>query len=167
MSTAALATELVDRYSPDIEVPPPAVLDQVRRNAALRASMLQEFGAASPEAVAEAIGSRSKRPRSVVDNWVRADRVVAVGWHGQTLVPGFQLLADGRPDPLLVPVLAALREYGADAWERALWWTVPAPQLDGRRPVDLLLAARGADAATRDDAGKELVAAAHRRRDWF
>lgn len=165
MSLAAFAHDLVDRYAPDVDVPPPAVLDQVRRNAKLRASLLQEFGAVSAEELAELVGSRAVRRRTVVDNWVRADRVVAVGWRGQTLVPGFQLLPDGHPDPLLQPVLRTLRDYGAEPWERALWWTVPAPRLAGQRPVDLLLASR--TEGTGDETVTLLLGAAERPRDWF
>jgi hypothetical protein len=165
MSLAAFAHDLIDRYAPDVDVPPPAVLDQVRRNAQLRASLLQEFGAVSAEELADLVGSQAARRRTVVDNWVRADRVVAVGWRGRTLVPGFQLLPDGQPDPLLQPVLRVLREYGAEPWERALWWTLPAPRLDGQRPVDLLLRAR--EGAGRDEAVAALRQAAERKREWF
>ena len=35
---AAATVELIDRYSPDIEIPPPVVLEQARRNLALRAA---------------------------------------------------------------------------------------------------------------------------------
>lgn len=165
MNLAAFAHDLVDRYAPEVDVPPPAVLDQVRRNAQLRASLLQEFGAVTAEELADLVGSRARRRRTMVDNWVRADRVVAVGWRGQTLVPGFQLLPDAQPDPLLQPVLAALRAYGAEPWERALWWTMPAPRLSGRRPVDLLLDSRSL--ADRGEVREVLLQAAQRLREWF
>lgn len=165
MNLAAFAHDLVDRYAPDIDVPPPAVLDQVRRNAQLRVSLLQEFGAVTAEEVADLVGSRAARRRTVVDNWVRSDRVVAVGWRGETLVPGFQLLPDAQPDPLLQPVLASLRAYGAESWERALWWTLPAPRLSGRRPVDLLLESR--TASDRGEMSEVLLSAAQRTREWF
>lgn len=165
MSLAAFAHDLVDRYSPDVDVPPPAVLDQVRRNAQLRSSLLQEFGAVSADELAELVGSKAVRRRNVVDNWVRADRIVAVAWRGVTLVPGFQLLTDGSPDPVLQPALKLLREQGAQPWERALWWALPAPRLQGARPVDLLLASRSG--TERGQVQSRLVAAAERPRDWF
>jgi hypothetical protein len=165
MSLAAFAHDLVDRYAPDVDVPPPAVLDQVRRNAQLRASVLQEFGAVTAEELADLVGSRAVRRRTMVDNWVRADRVAAVGWRGQTLAPGFQLLTDGSPDPVLQPVLALLRKQGAQPWERALWWALPAPRLAGNRPVDVLLKSRSS--TDRGEAQEALVVAAQRPRDWF
>jgi hypothetical protein len=51
-----------------------------------------------------------------------------------------------------------------DDWEQALWFVVPCPVLDGRRPVDQLLALRQQPSTNSAD---ELVAAAERRRDWF
>lgn len=165
MSLGAFTHDLVDRYSPEVEVPPPAVLDQVRRNTQLRASLLQEFGAVTADELADLVDSRAARRRTVVDNWMRADRVVAVAWRGQTLVPGFQLLGDGRPDPILQPVLAVLRGYGAGPWERALWWLLPAPRLSGQRPVDQLLESRSS--GDRKEAAAALLAAAQRRRTWF
>ncbi len=164
VDVARATMELIDRYAPDIEVPPPVVLEQARRNLALRVSMLNEFGAVDAPELASLVGSAARNPASTVDNWRRADRVVTVRWKGRTLVPGFQLLATGRPDPALQSVLRVLRAYGMGDWERALWFVVPSPALDGDRPVDRLLGGRERPATER--AG-ELVAAAERRRDWF
>jgi hypothetical protein len=161
---AAATAELIDRYAPDIEIPPPVVLEQARRNLALRVRMLEEFGAVDPGELAALVGSTARNPASTVDNWRRADRIVTVRWRGRTLVPGFELLQSGQPDPLVRPVLQVLRSYGMSDWERALWFVVPSPALDGARPVDLLLAVRKQSAAV---GAAELVAAAERRRDWF
>lgn len=167
MSTVALTTELVDRYSPAIDIPPPAVLDQVRRNAQLRTSLLAEFGAIEAHELADLVGSRARNRMSVVDNWRRAGRVVVVPWKGKALVPGFQLLGDASPDPRLRPVLARLDAQGLGAWEQALWWTVPAPRLGGARPVDLLLRTRSAGPEVAEGLEDRLLEAAHRPRDWF
>jgi hypothetical protein len=161
---AAATVELIDRYAPDIEIPPPVVLEQARRNLALRVRMLEEFGAVEPGELAALVGSTARNPASTVDNWRRADRIVTVRWQGRTLVPGFELLASGQPDPLVRPVLQVLRSYDMSDWERALWFVVPSPALDGARPVDRLLAVRKEPTAAGTE---ELVAAAERRRDWF
>ena len=110
------------------------------------------------------VGSATRNPASTVDNWRRADRIVTVRWQGRTLVPGFQLLGSGQPDPVVRPVLQVLHSYGMSDWEQALWFVVPSPVLDGTRPVDRLLAVRKELTA---DGAAELVAAAERRRDWF
>jgi hypothetical protein len=165
MNDVAQATvELIDRYSPDIDVPPPVVLEQARRNLALRVRMLEEFGAVEPAELARLVGSAARNPASTADNWRRADRIVTVRWKGRTLVPGFQLLQSGKPDPTVARLLRVLRAYGMDDWEQALWFVVPCPVLDGRRPVDQLLALRQQPSTNSAD---ELVAAAERRRDWF
>lgn len=169
MTDAAVSMlEAIERYAPDIDVPPPAVLDQARRNLEFRVALLREFGAVDAATLAELAGSSAKKPATTIDNWKRAARVVAVRWHGRSLVPGFQLLPSGEPDPLVQPVLRRLRAYGMDDWQQAIWWTVPAPALDGRRPVDVLVARRSLD----DDDERAhleqcLLAAAQRRRDWF
>lgn len=165
MGDVARATEeLIDRYAPDIEVPPPVVLEQARRNLALRVRMLEQFGAIDARELGRLAGSAARNPSSTVDNWRRADRIVAVRWKGRTIVPGFQMLESGRPDPVLRGVLGVLREYGMDEWERALWFVVPCPALGGVRPVDRLVALR----QDPDPEGvTQLIDAARRRRDWF
>jgi len=162
---AGATAELIDLYAPDIEVPPPVVLEQARRNLALRVAMLKEFGAVEPAELARLVGSTARNPASTVDNWRRADRIATVRWKGRTLVPGFQLLASGQPDPAVRGVLRALRAYGMGEWEQALWFVVPCSALDGQRPVDRLLAIREHPS---DEGAAELeAAAAERSRDWF
>ena len=157
MANVAGATiELIERYAPDIDIPPPVVLEQARRNLALRVRLLQEFGAVDAKELAELAGSAARNPATTVDNWRRAHRVVAVRWKGRTLVPGFQLLATGQPNPALQPVLRALAEYGMGDWEQALWFVLPSAALGGARPVDRLAADPEA-----------VAAAASRSRDWF
>lgn len=161
---AGATAELIDRYAPDIDVPPPVVLVQARRNLALRVRMLEEFGAVEPKELAELVGSAARNPNSTVDNWRRADRIVTVRWKGRTLVPGFQLLPSGQPDPTVQEVLRVLRGYGMRDWEQALWFVVPCPALGHARPVDRLLELRRHPAP---GGPADLAAAAARRRDWF
>ncbi|MHB1739762.1 MAG: hypothetical protein ACYCXA_09860 [Actinomycetes bacterium] len=77
---AASTLEAIARYAPQIDIPPPAVLDQARRNIQLRVAMLTEFGALSAGEVAELTGSRARRPGGTADNWRRAHKIVAVRW---------------------------------------------------------------------------------------
>ena len=73
-NVTAATLELIDRYAPDIDVPPPVVLEQARRNLALRIHLLQEFGAVDSRELAELAGSKARNPASTVDNWRRAHR---------------------------------------------------------------------------------------------
>jgi len=139
------------------------VLEQVRRNLALRMRMLEEFGAIDAPELAKLAGSKARNVASTVDNWRRADRIAPVRWRGRTLVPGFQLLETGQPDPVIRPVIQVLRSCGMGDWEQALWFVIPNPTLGGRRPVDVLLGARR---EPRGDCSDRLVTAAQRRRDW-
>src|SRR3954471_13373127 len=99
----AATVELIDRYAPEIDLTPPFVLEQARRNLALRIHLLQEFGAVDSRELAELAGSKARNPASTVDNWRRARRIVTVRWKGRTLVPGFQLLPTGQPNPAMQP----------------------------------------------------------------
>lgn len=164
---AGSTLEAIARYAPDIDVPPPAVLDQARRNLELQVALLREFGAVSAGELGALTGSKARRTGTTVDNWRRAHRIVAVRWHDDTLVPGFLLRADGRPDPLVRRALTALAEQGFSDWQAAIWWTVPSSALDGLRPVDVLQDARETSAAEQQHTGERLAAAACRRRDWF
>jgi hypothetical protein len=161
---AGSTLEAIARYAPVIDVPPPAVLDQARRNIELQVAMLQEFGAISATELGDLAGSKARRASTTVDNWRRAHKIVAVRWHDQQLVPGFLLRADAQPDPAARPALTALAAQGFSDWQAALWWVVPAPALGGRRPVDRLLAAGASD---RGAVATELGSAALRPRDWF
>lgn len=164
---ATFTQDAIAHYAPDIDIPQPAVLDQVRRNIELQVDMLREFGAVTAGELADLTGSRAKRARTTVDNWRRAHKIVTIRWRDQTLVPGFLLFPDAHPDPVAQPVLARLADQGFSDWQAALWWTVPAPALDGARPVDLLLKAREASADEASRLAGRLVGAATRRRDWF
>jgi hypothetical protein len=163
---ADFALKAIERYTPDIEVPPPAVMDQVRRNIEAQVALLTEFGAVTVEELAGLAGSKAKRPNVTVDNWRRAHRIITVRFRDQTLVPGFLLLETGQPDPTAQPAIAQLADYGASDWQAALWWTAAAPTLDDRRPVDILLQARDGSVMAAEVKTK-LAGAARRRRDWF
>lgn len=167
MDAAGSTHEAISRYAPDIEIPPPVVLDQARRNLKLQAAMLKEFGAINASELAALAGSRARRTTTTVDNWRRAHKVVAVRWRDESMVPGFLLTHEAQPDPVARPALQTLAGQGSSDWQAALWWVIPSRALDGRRPVDVLLAGRDCDPSARSIAAEQLRTAAERRRDWF
>ncbi|MCU1495556.1 MAG: uncharacterized protein JWO62_3320 [Acidimicrobiaceae bacterium] len=158
---------LADRYAPIVDVPSPAMMDQVRRNLSLRVGLLQEFGAATAEEVAQMAGSTARKRSTTVENWRRVHKVIAVRWHDQTLVPGFQFLSDGQPDPNLRQVIELLHKQGFGDWEVALWWIIPSPALAATRPVDLLLRLRSQGKEEAEEGRDALLRAASRPKDWF
>jgi hypothetical protein len=155
------------RAEPEPTAGSAAFRDQERRNVELRSAMLREFGALSPAAVAGLVGSRAARPGSIVAGWRRAQRLVTIRRDGETVVPRFLLLDDGHPDPVARGALRTLAAQGFSNSQAALWWTVPASALDGRRPVDLLRDARQLPAEQRTSVADALAAAARRFRSWF
>ena len=167
MDVAGSALEAIARYAPVIDVPPPAVLDQARRNIELQVALIQEFGAIAADKLGTLVGSKARRATATVDNWRRAHKVLAVRWHDDLLVPGFLLLGDAQPDPVARPALRALHAQGFSDWQATLWWAVSSSALAGRRPVDVLLAAREQTPANRDEVALQLAAAAGRSRNWF
>lgn len=158
---------LIQQRERRIDVPDPAVRWHAQQNVVLREGLLQEFGAFTPERLAEVAGSRSSRVNDTLYNWTRHGRVVAVDYGGKKLVPGFYVMPEGMPDDLTGPVIAALERLGASGWQQALWWTAPRWQLDGRRAVDVLLDARSTDRDDRARVGQALLDVADEPRDFF
>lgn len=151
----------VDVLAPG-EVPPPAWLEQARRNAVERSRFLEEFGALDPASVAELAGSRSANRRALAQRWRAEGRISGVEVRGRYLYLGFQFdRTTGQPKPAVGRVLQALpvglRRGG---WQLALWWGDALDILGWRRPVDLLgedpetvVAAAEAEAAEWAEAG--------------
>ena len=135
-------------------------LDQAQRNLDLQTATLNEFGAVALDEL-EGLAGADDTPPELVVSWRNTDVIVAVPWHGATVIPGFQLDSTGRPIPQLQPILQALHGYGMGDWERALWWMIPNSALNDRRPVDLL------PRISQPDIAAELMAATPHRQEWF
>jgi hypothetical protein len=84
------------------------------------------------------LGSRSTAPRNLAVATRRKGALLAITRGNQTLFPGFQFGADGRP----LPVIRILREFADEAhWSEngvVQWLCAPTTYLAGQRPVDLL-----------------------------
>lgn len=199
-STAALIDELVGRYSPDLDVPPPArpsnptgarsaagvdghsrladllarhahhvhvpppaALDQVRRNVELHVALLAEYGALTLPALADRQPGTPAEAAARVQHWHRQQQILTVTWRGQMLLPGFQFTADLRPHPIVGDVLAAQADHSD--WARAVWWVLPHDLLDDACPVDLL---GDAPVDRHQPGGRQLLTAATAPApDWF
>jgi hypothetical protein len=116
-----------------------AVLEQVNRNAVAHAELAEEFGLLSSTQVAELAKSKSvaSNPAALANRWRKEQKVFTVDVDGAQRFPGFQFGANGRPQPVIAQVLAAVGER-LTGWELALWFTGSNDWLGGERPVDVL-----------------------------
>lgn len=150
--------ELVEALLPRIDVPPPAALEQARRQAVVRLRLLRDFGAYSAEEVSELAGSRAINRSALASRWRREGRILAVPYDNREHYFDFQFDEAGQPRPAMADVLAVLG--GWPPWEVALWFVSDNPWLERRRPADLLTEqgcrvarAAAADAAARAGGG--------------
>lgn len=125
----ARVERLVEALLPPLEVPPPAVLERARREAALRLRILRDFGALTGRQLGEVDGASAAR-------LARRRAVFAVPFQGVDWYLGFQFDERGRPLPVVGAVLRALRDW--PPWEIAAWFVYANPALGRRRPVDVM-----------------------------
>lgn len=118
--------------------PTPAVaVAQAHRLAELRTQLIAREGGYTYSALVNAFGyANEDAARSIVSK-LRKDGLFTVTHDGRTLVPAFELTADGRQiRPEVARVAAALGDI--DPWEAWAWWATSSSLLSGHRPVDLV-----------------------------
>jgi hypothetical protein len=116
---------------------PYATVEQARRLAALRASLLRD-GAWSTAAVAAARGTTTNNARQWVSRHRKAHRIFTVTYEGETLVPAFLLDEEMEPKPAAREPIRLLREAGEDGWALWAWFATPSAWVGGRIPAELL-----------------------------
>ncbi|GAA4757922.1 hypothetical protein GCM10023328_47220 [Modestobacter marinus] len=139
-SSGATLTKVMDALFPaERDFPmPPALLEQVNRNAKARAELADEFGLLSGAEVAELAASTSGNASAMASRWKNEGKVFTVGPTGGQRFPGFQFgKDDGRPLPVIAQVLTVFGDR-LSGWELALWFTSSNGWLGGERPVDVL-----------------------------
>jgi hypothetical protein len=116
---------------PEHAVPVPLLV--IARQARLRADLL-----ASPwfsyETLARRRGTSLEATRFAVHKAGNEHRLLVVAADERTLVPAFQLDADGELRPELLPVLEPLLAAGMEPWRAWAWLTQPAALLGGQVP---------------------------------
>lgn len=118
---------------------PYATVEQARRLAALRTSLLRD-GAWSTAAIAETRGITTNNARQWVSRHRKAQRIFTVTHEGETLVPAFLLDEELEPRPETQEPIRLLREAGEDGWALWAWFATPSAWLGGRIPAELLAA---------------------------
>lgn len=128
---------MIEVLAPASEVPAPARILQLRRNAVARHALVEEFGLYSSAELAELRAAATENPSSEPARWLREGRIFAVPGSGDRRFPAFEFDESGRPLAAVRPVLGVLAPV-LRGWELALWFTGANVALRGRRPVDLL-----------------------------
>lgn len=121
----------------DLDPVPFATVEQARRLAGLRTSLLRS-GAFSIGSIAEARGITNNNARQWVSRHRKAHRLFSVIREGETLVPAFLLDDNVEPRSEARPAIEALHEVGEDGWALWAWFATPSAWLGGRVPADVL-----------------------------
>jgi hypothetical protein len=121
----------------ELDPVPYAMVEQARRLAALRASLLRD-GAWSTAAIADARGVTTNNARQWVSRHRKAHRIFTVTHDGESLVPAFLLDEDLEPRPAAQEPIRLLRETGEDGWALWAWFSTPSAWVGGRVPAELL-----------------------------
>lgn len=133
-------TELARVLGPslgELDPVPYATVEQARRLATLRASLLRG-GAWSSAAIAEARGTTMSNARQWVSRHRKAYRIFTVTYEGETLVPGFLLDDELEPRPGAQEPIRVLREAGEDGWALWAWFATPSAWVGARVPAELM-----------------------------
>lgn len=127
----------------------PASLAQARRQASLKASLL-ESSVYTYETLSEVRGDPSvNATQTAVSRARQRGRVFTVTYEGRTLLPAFQFEADGSPRADLAPLLEPLLAAQLGAWQLWTWLTRPAALLGGLVPEQAAADPETADRAAR------------------
>lgn len=121
----------------DLDPVPHATVEQARRLAGLRASLLRG-GAFSTNAIADAREITPNNARQWISRHRKAHRLFTVAHEGETLVPAFLLDESIGPKPEAQAAIKALRTAGEDGWALWAWFATPSAWLGGRVPAQLL-----------------------------
>lgn len=136
-----------DGDEPAHAVPVPLV--QLRRRARLREELLASAWF-TYETLAEVRGTSVDATRFAVHKAAAAHRLLVVAADERTLVPAFQLTADGEVRADLLPVLEPLLAARLDPWRAWAWLTRPAALLGGLVPEQAVTRSDGDDRVDRD-----------------
>jgi len=152
-SQQARRNMLTQLLSHGVELVEPASLDQARRQAAVRITLLQT-PVYTYETLREVRGdSNASATRTAMSRARAAGKVFTVTHDANTLLPAFQFDDTGHPRPELADLIRPLTEAGMGPWQLWAWLTQRAALLSGLVPEqaagDPETAARAAQAARR------------------
>lgn len=121
----------------DLDPVPYATVEQARRLAALRASLLRS-GALSTAAIAKARGMTANNARQWISRQRKSRRLFTVTHEGESFVPAFLLDEEIEPKLEAHDAIGSLRQAGEDGWALWAWFATPSAWLGGRVPAEVL-----------------------------
>lgn len=121
----------------DLDPVPYATVEQARRLATMRASLLRE-GALSTATIAEARSITPNNARQWISRHRKAHRLFTVTHEGETLVPAFLLDEELEPKPEALEAIKVLGEAGEEGWALWAWFATPSAWLGGHVPAEVL-----------------------------
>ena len=121
----------------ELDPVPYATVEQARRLAALRASLLHD-GAWSTAAIADARGITTSNARQWISRHRKAHRIFTVTNEGESLIPAFLVDDELEPRSAAREPIRLLREAGEDGWALWAWFATPSAWVGGQTPSELL-----------------------------
>ena len=103
-------------------------------NARARVRFAEEVPCFTSGELAELAGHSARNRSATGSRWKAEKKAFSVQLSGRELFPAFQF-RDGKPDPAIAQVLAALRP-GMSQWQVAFWFVSSNPWLDGGIPSE-------------------------------
>ena len=131
-------TRALDPSLAELDPVPHATIEQARRLAALRTSLLRQ-GAFSTAAIADAKQLSGDAARQWISRARRQHRLFTVSHDNETLIPAFLLdetTLDPRPEA--AEPIEVLAEAGEDGWALWAWFATPSVWTGGAIPAELL-----------------------------
>ncbi len=129
---SAMSERSLEHSAPRSETAGPGVQPIAERAAELQAMLIEDW--AGSVAGSTYLEEKLRIPRSTLHRWQRRGEVVALRKGGRKHVFPLAQFVDGRPVPGIGEVLSAIANPRL-AW---FWLSRPAPELDGRIPIEML-----------------------------
>lgn len=118
------------------EVPRAEHMEQLRRNADMRARFLKGVPLLKSADVARLSGSSARNVSAKANRWKSEKRVFSVVQGGVDHFPAFQFTDDGQPAPAIAEILGIFS--GLSDWQIALWFFAPNGWLAEEPPMDVV-----------------------------
>lgn len=120
-------------------------------NLKLRDEFLAKVPTLTGRDVGNRVGHSKSNPHATAARWKKANEIFSVHHRGAEYFPAFQFRDDGRPNPTVKTVLAALPPR-LTPWQRAFWFISTNGWLNDKAPADVLDQAEAAVAAAEREA---------------